>query len=230
MRPIVSVARPAPAAHRISYDPAAKPKSDLYRDLLPLITGAASTFCTSRACWLSCVERRPAESNQKSVYTEGQRQTQAAGHLNPARRARHTPRAPTTTWPRWPAAATATTARWPGSRTRRTRHRRAGVAAGEVRLPPDGGDSFRALVGRRQLHRAHRRCCGAAVPGWLPPCPPRNWVEQFAGGERRLAEILRRGILGKAIRPRLCRIAVTDVHQHHHGVGIAGPTDRPRRQ
>jgi hypothetical protein len=26
----------------------------------------------------------------------------------------------------------------------------------------------------------------------------RNWVEQFAGGERRLAEILRRGILGKA--------------------------------
>jgi hypothetical protein len=39
MRPIVSVARPARAAQGISYDPAAKPKSDLYRDLLPLING-----------------------------------------------------------------------------------------------------------------------------------------------------------------------------------------------
>ena len=227
MRPIVSVALPARAAHGISYDPAAKPKSDLYRDLLPLITGAASTFCTSRACWLSCegwsVARRAAGATAST-----------------------TPRAATTTWPWWPvlapprpaaATATPTTARWPGSRALRTRRRRAGAAAGEVRRPPecepqlsDGGDSFRALVGRRQLHRAHRRCCGAAVPGWLPPCPPRNWVEQFAGGERRLAEILRRSILGKAIRPWLCRIAVTDVHQHHHGVGIAGPTDRPRRQ
>jgi len=39
MRPIVSVALPARAAYGISYDPAAKSRTDLDRDLLPLING-----------------------------------------------------------------------------------------------------------------------------------------------------------------------------------------------
>jgi hypothetical protein len=141
MRPIVSVARPAPAAHRISYDPAAKPKSDLYRDLLPLINGRRVDLLLRAAllAQLCGLERRTARGGRDSIdHAPGAHNDVAAVAGVAAAGGRYCYNS-TMAWVSGP---------------RRTRRRRAGVAAGEVRRPPeckpqlsDGGDSFRALVG-----------------------------------------------------------------------------------
>jgi hypothetical protein len=57
------------AAHRINYDPSAKPKSDLYRDMLPLLTGGRIELPPIRklGTQLTSLERRTARGGRDSI-------------------------------------------------------------------------------------------------------------------------------------------------------------------